>query len=653
MRTRENSSSHALVMGGVLVTLLLATPGCEGPMDELEEAADPAPAAAVASPDAAAGGDTHSFARPMEARVTHMNIDWTVDFDRHILDGTIELDLQRMQAELAGELVLDSRDLDISMVEARMDDHWRETPWKYGDADEHLGRAVIVQLPAGSTQVRISYATSPEASGLQWLEPAQTAGGSHPFLYSQAQAIHARSFIPCQDSPAVRVTFKATLKVPAELTAVMAGVNADANKKETGVFHYEMPLAIPPYLIALAVGDLKFAEVGPRTGVWAEPALLSESAAEFADMEKMLNATEALYGPYRWLRYDILVLPPSFPFGGMENPMLTFATPTILAGDRSLVALVAHEMAHSWSGNLVTNATWSDFWLNEGFTTYIEKRIMEAVYGQERAEMEWVLGRQDLDKQITDLAETPADQVLHIDLSGRDPDDGMTQIAYEKGALFLRLLEETYGRDVFDNFLRDWFDDHAFASVTTSTFRDYLQTHLLDTATPAGAAGAPDVDVWLTRPGLPADAPAFTSQALTEVDEALASWIGGTTDTADLPVAGWNYQQWLHFVRGLPDSLEAGPMAELDSAFNLTGSGNNEILAAWMRQSIRHGYHGVDERLERFLASVGRRKFLEPLYKALMETPEGRVRAKAIYQDARPHYHAIATRTLDKVLAGD
>jgi len=651
MRTLRNHPSHALILGGVLATLLFATPACEGPMDETEMAAGAVPN--PARPAADTGHDTHSFARPYEARVTHMNIDWTVDFDRQVLDGTVELDLQRMQTELAGELVLDSRALNIRTVEARVDDDWRETSWSYGKADEHLGRAVIIQLPAGCAHVRVTYATSPKASGLQWLEPAQTAGGRHPFLYSQAQAIHARSFIPCQDSPAVRVTFKATLRVPAPLTAVMAAARADNDTQEAGVLHYEMPLAIPSYLIALAVGDLEFAAVGPRTGVWAEPGLLAKSADEFTDMEKMLTATEALYGPYRWLRYDILVLPPSFPFGGMENPMLTFATPTILAGDRSLVALVAHELAHSWSGNLVTNATWSDFWLNEGFTTYIEKRIMDAVYGQERAEMEWVLGRQDLDNQIDDLAGTPADQILHLDLSGRDPDDGMTQIAYEKGALFLRLLEETYGRVVFDRFIRDWFDGHAFTSVTTATFRDFLATHLLDIATPVAGAKAPDVDSWLTRPGLDTDAPAFTSQALARVDQALASWADGTTGTAQLPVADWNYQQWLHFVRALPAGLDAGRMAELDTAFNLTGTGNNEILAAWLRQAIRHGYHGSDDRLETFLTSVGRRKFLEPLYRALMETPAGQVRAHAIYREARSRYHGIATRTLDKVLAGD
>ncbi len=604
------------------------------------------PAAAVTSelPAGFMSQDSHSYARPGEARVTHMTIDWTVDFDQQVLEGSVELDLQRVQAELAGELVLDSRGLDIAQVKVPAENSWHEVSWQFGPEDEHLGRAVIIQLPAGTEKVRVDYVTRPEATGLQWLQPAQTAGGRHPFLYSQAQALHARSFLPCQDSPGIRVTFDATLRVPGGLTGAMAAVRV--GEAEDGIFRYEMPLAIPTYLIALAAGDLKFAEVGPRSGVWAEPELLERSAYEFADMEAMMDATEALYGPYQWHRYDILVLPPSFPFGGMENPMLTFATPTILAGDRSLVALVAHELAHSWSGNLVTNATWSDFWLNEGFTSYIEKRIMEAVYGQERAEMEWVLSRQDLDEELAALADTPGDQMLEIDLTGRNPDDGMTAIAYDKGALFLLLLEQTYGREVFDTFLRRWFDDHAFTSVTTDDFRLAL-ADLMETATPVGPV--PDIDLWINGPGLPPDAPVFTSAELEKVDAALAGWVDG----APMDVDGWTYQHWLHFVRGLPDDLAAPRLADLDAAYGLTASGNNEILAAWLRQSILHGYSGVDDRLEEFLTTVGRRKFLKPIYEAMIETPEGRSQALAIYATARPRYHSIATRTLDGILEWD
>jgi aminopeptidase N len=261
------------------------------------------------------------------------------------------------------------------------------------------------------------------------------------------------------------------------------------------------------------VGDLQFAEVGPRTGVWAEPSVLPKAAAEFDDMEKMVAAVEGLYGPYRWGRYDLLILPPSFPFGGMENPRLTFATPTVIAGDKSLVGLVSHELAHSWSGNLVTNATWADFWLNEGFTTYIENRIQEAVYGREQAVMEQVLARRGLDKELEELP--PADQLLHIDLAGRSPDDGISGVPYTKGALLLHQMEEAFGREAFDEFLRGYFDTFAFESITTETMLEYLRAELLEK--PGGEAIP--IEEWVYQPGLPASAPRVVSARLDAVGE--------------------------------------------------------------------------------------------------------------------------------------
>ena len=278
-------------------------------------------------------------------------------------------------------------------------------------------------------------------------------------------------------------------------------VNAEA------VYSFAMPHPVPSYLLALAVGELEFRPLGgsPRAGVYAEPPVVEKAAAEFADTEKMIAAAEALYGPYRWGRYDLLVLPPSFPFGGMENPRLTFATPTIIAGDRSLVSLVAHELAHSWSGNLVTNATWNDFWLNEGFTTYFEMRIMEAVYGREHSEMLAALAHQDLADAVAEAGATSPDTHLRLNLAGRNPDEGVTSIPYDKGYFFLRLIEETVGREAWDAFLRGYFDTFAFQSMDTDGFLAYLREKLL-----AGRPGVEEklqIAAWVDGPGIPANCP--------------------------------------------------------------------------------------------------------------------------------------------------
>jgi leukotriene-A4 hydrolase len=543
--------------------------------------------------------DVHSWSRPDQARVRHVSLDLDVRFDRRILEGVATVHFDRLAP---GPLILDTRGLEIRRVE-------NAAGFELGAADEILGAPLRIEDPAGDS-VRIHYATSPEASGLQWLEPPQTAGKRHPFLYTQSQAIHARSWIPLQDTPGVRITFDAIIRTPPGMRAVM-GADPQGEK-----FQMEQP--VPSYLIALAVGDLAFRELGPRSGVYAEPELVEAAAAEFADTEAMMIAVEEMFGPYRWGRYDLLVLPPSFPFGGMENPRLTFTTPTILTGDKSLVSLVAHELAHSWSGNLVTNATWSDFWLNEGFTVYLERRILERVYGPERAEMEAVLGRRELDREMASLPEN--DRVLHIDLNGRDPDDGCTLVPYEKGALLLRTLEQAVGRERFDQFLRGYFDHFAFRSITTAEFLAYLH-HRLPVTVP--------VEEWIVRPGIPAGAAEPHSDA----------FANSQPDT-------WNTHQWLHFLR----SQEHPDLAAMDAQFRLTESRNSEILAEWLLMSARSNYAPAWPRLEEFLCAVGRRKFLRPLYTELMKTPEGVERARSIYAKARPGYHPITQRTVDAIV---
>lgn len=605
--------------------------------------------------------DYHSYANPSAVRVRHVDLDWDVLFDQKILRGTAVLTVERISP--AEPLILDTRDLRIEKVETSADGtRYQPGTFSIGAADKILGAPLTISLPAKANRVRIHYSTSPGASGLQWLDPAQTAGKKDPFVFTQSQAIHARSWIPLQDTPGVRITYTARVRTPRNLLAVMSAENLSGPARD-GDYSFRMRQAIPSYLIALAVGDLRFRKLGPRTGVYAEPHTIELAARELSDTEKMVIATEHLYGPYRWGRYDILVLPPSFPYGGMENPRLTFATPTILAGDKSLVSLIAHELAHSWSGNLVTNATWRDFWLNEGFTTYLERRILEAVYGRPREEMEAALGLRDLKEELAALEDR--DEILYVDLKGRDPDDGSTDIPYEKGALFLRHLEETFGRARFDRFLKSYFNHFAFQSITTEQFVAYLKQNLLD-EDPARAARVP-IDEWINLPGIPASAPQPASSAFTEVEEQAHRWFLGKIPTAKIPAAKWTTQEWLHFLKFVQDTLTTetkidrvapapgltnatSRMSELDHVFHLTRSGNSEIAFQWLLMSIRNHYEPANPRLEEFLMSIGRRKFIKPLYEELAKTPEGRERALAIYRRARPAYHPIAVATIDEVL---
>ncbi|MDQ1347699.1 MAG: leukotriene-A4 hydrolase [Acidobacteriota bacterium] len=611
-------------------------------------AASTAPSAATATgPDspaiAAAPADPHSFSRPAEVAVRHLELDLTVDFEGRRLAGSATLTLDRRDPA-AQTLRLDTRDLEIAAV--HLDGDSAPAPFTLAPAVPIFGQELAIALGPKTRSVRIEYRTRPEAAALQWLAPEQTGGGKSPFLFTQSQAILARTWVPCQDSPGVRMTYSASIRVPKELLAVMSATNPTA-RNASGLYRFEMTHPIPSYLLALAVGDLEFRPLGGRSGVYAEPAVVGKAAWEFADTEKMIAAAEKLYGPYRWERYDLLVLPPSFPFGGMENPRLTFATPTILAGDRSLVALVAHELAHSWSGNLVTNATWNDFWLNEGFTNYFESRIMEAVYGRDFAEMQAQLGKRDLEAFVREIGADNRETWLFGDLAGRDPDDAPGAIVYDKGYFFLRHLEETVGREKWDRFLQDYFTAHAFQSMTTAGFLGELQQKLLD-PNPAAAAKA-DVQAWVYGPGLPASIADPKSPAFGKVDAELARLAAGTPPR-ELATAGWVTQQWQHFLRNLTGPLDAAGLAELDGAFHFTDSGNAEIAVDWFQRAIAAGCKPAYPALERFLLSVGRRKFIGPLYAALAKTPEGLAFARDVYARARPGYHPLAQLALDGLL---
>lgn len=584
----------------------------------------------------------HSFARPDQVIVKHLELDLVVDFTKKQLRGKATLHIQnRVNAD---RLYLDSRGLAIQKV--TLGTRETDTRFMLGEPVAHFGEALVVEILPDTRIVNVYYSTNPDAAALQWLAPEQTFGKKAPFLFTQSQAILARTWVPCQDNPSVRMTYNARIKVPPGMMALMSAQNSP-NKKIGGVYEFVMQQPIPSYLLALAVGDLEFRKISDRCGVYAEPSIVEQAAWEFADTERMIRAAEDLYGPYRWERYDILVLPPSFPFGGMENPRLTFATPTILAGDRSLVSLVAHELAHSWSGNLVTNATWNDFWINEGFTTYIERRILEEVYGKEFADMITVLGMQDLENTVDELGAGNPDTRLQIDLEGRDPDDAVSDIPYEKGSLFLRSIEETVGRQRWDAFLHLYFKEMAFQTMTTKAFLSFLERHLFNGDT--SFASKLNVNAWIHNPGMPPSLPSLRSAAFETVEEQVARWSNGTT-AKDLEVEGWVSQQWTHFLRHLPSPLSPTQLKELDEAFDFTRGANAHVKQDWFLLVIAVGYKEVYPSLEKYLVEVGRRWLIKPLYVTLAETPEGKTLARQIYEKARPGYHAVTARTIDEVL---
>jgi len=585
--------------------------------------------------------DPHSYSRPEEAVIRHIDLSLKVDFDTNLLEGLATLTIEK--APEATQIILDTNVLEIEAVTYA---DGVAAGYELTDHHEIFGAALDISLRKSDTKVTIRYRTNHAAEAVQWLSAEQTAGKKFPFMFTQSQAILARSWVPLQDSPGVRFTYTANVKVPRGMMALMSAENPQKVSAD-GKYHFSMEQPIPSYLLSLAVGNIAFAPVGPRTGVYAEPELLEKAAWEFAEMEDMLTIAEKLYGEYRWGRYDLIVLPPSFPFGGMENPRITFATPTILAGDRSLTSLVAHELAHSWSGNLVTNGTWNDFWLNEGFTVYFETRIMEALKGKEYAEMLAALNRQSLVDEVKHFMNNgrAEDTKLKLNLAGRSPDDGVNTIAYDKGYFFLRYLENYVGREKFDTFMKQYFNEYAFQSNYTEAFVEYLKENLFQKN---GLKSIPDLDEWIYGPGLPATLPQVTSVRFARVNEALIAWKKGEIF---MDTSAWSSHEWVYFIKNLPVDMDAGKLAILDDKFHFTESGNAEILGVWFVHCVRAKYEPSFSAMEEFLVHTGRRKFLMPIYKQLIETADGKELAAAIYQKARPNYHFVAVNSLDKLLS--
>lgn len=607
------------------------------------------PVTPVAKPKTAATAavvDEHSYAEPGKVAVTDLALDLALDFDAKTLAGTATLSLD-WKDKAATALLLDTRDLTIEKVEGGDGKGgWRPLTFKLAVADPVLGSKLSIDTPNRDPQVRVTYRTSPKASGLQWLEPSMTEGKQLPFMFSQSQQIHARSWVPLQDTPSVRYTYSAHVTSRPDTMVLMSADN-DPNAARDGDYTFRMPQKIPSYLMAIAAGDLAFKRISDRSGVWAEPATLDIAVKEFEDTERMIATAEALYGTYRWDRYDMLVLPPSFPYGGMENPRLTFLTPTVIVGDKTLVSLIAHELAHSWSGNLVTFSSAKDAWLNEGFTSYVENRIIEVLYGKEQAQMENAIERNELKKEF---AEIDASLQVLATKPGvlKDPDNSSSATVYTKGAWFLHFLEDRYGREKFDPFLKGYFDHFAFQSIDSQQFAAYAKTHLLDKY--PNIVSQAEFDAWLYEPGVPPTAPQAQARRFGVVDAARLAWLG----TGNLPnptlTKAWTTQEWVHFIESLPETLTVDQLAQLDAAYAFTGTRNGEIAQRWYPLAVRNGYTQANDAIAAFLKRIGRRKLIMPTYNALVQTESGLAFAKQVFEAAKPGYHPITTGSVQKVI---
>eukprot|EP01041_Mallomonas_annulata_P006717 gene6717-13611_t len=610
--------------------------------------------------------DPISYSNPTEAIVTHIHLDWKLDFDNETISGAATLSVSVLKND-SSNVYFDSRGLSIKT--SRIGD----VPANHSlSEDGLLGQKVTVPIPnefrtaQSCFDITFEYSTSPGAMAVQWLKPAATAGKVFPYVFTQCQAIHARTLFPCMDSPGVKTTYTATVTAPEWCTVLMSALALPSVEGDAkGTFRWTQPVPVCSYLIALAAGELASRDVSPRVRIWAEPTVVADAANDFSQTEEFLSIAEGLTCPYLWTRYDVLCLPPSFPYGGMENPCLTFATPTLLTGDKSLADVIAHEIAHSWTGNLVTNKTWEHFWLNEGWTVWLERKIVSRMYDNEGDEkkdhllLSAEIGWKTLQENVSRMGETDRFTRLVWPLANEDPDDAFSSVPYEKGFNLLYQLETKLGTPAFETFAKAYIQEFQFGYVTSGSFKDFLLNHFAADEEKSALLLAMDWKEIFYGTGMPKYVPDFSNR-LSEAARTLASvWTvaalsGSAPSTASSDdIKGWTAKQVCVFLELLldhvsttNDSFPEDALQTMDGLYDLTASGNAEIKFRWLSLCIESDVTWIVPHAVSFVTSQGRMKFVRPLYRSLRASPVGSAAAIATFATHSDMYHPIAKKMI-------
>lgn len=608
--------------------------------------------------------DPHSYANFNEVQTRHLALELEVSFANRTIYGIARHEINNKNARKA---IFDINGPLIQKVTTGPKGKEQEADFVIGkmDHDSILGQPLIVSISPSTKFINIYYKTGERCDAVEWIHHDSPKDA---FLYTQGQAILTRTWIPIQDAPSNRITYDATVKVAPNLMALMSA-NNPTSLNPIGKYSFKMEHPIPSYLIALTVGDIRYHAYSKRCGVYAPAHLISLARQEFIDLPQMISSVEKLYGPYAWGRYDIMVQHPSFPFGGMENPRLTFINPAIVAGDKSLVSVVAHELAHSWSGNLVTNETWNDFWINEGFTVYLEHRIMEELYGKEYSEMLSEIEWDELQQELIAIKQSkhPEDAALFLHLKNRNPDDGMTSIAYVKGAYFLKTLEHVFGRKKMDQFLNEYFNQHRFQSMNTEKFIAFMQGNL------AGSKLSNfDYNRWIYQPGIPSNVVHTTSALLSTMKNLAKTTNQGIDIFAPVKKVKWitkkgskkkrkktyveqldpkafNTQQWIMYFRSLNSNLSSENLKKMDEVAHFSQA-NSEVRFEWFLLNLRCENWSIEKDLQAFLASNGRRKYVLPLFNSIVRDKKRLKWAREVYQSAKGNYHSVTRHSVEKLL---